>query len=165
MTTESIADFWARSTAAEFLAAISQGRVPPAPHTTDVGLTIAAVEPGRIELSWRPTPRLTNPAGIVHGGYISIALDDACGLSCVSLGDRFRPMLTLDLRLDFVRPVSPGVAYRAVGQVIHPGKIRMLADARIESPDGKLVARASGSFTPNRAFDPARIFGRPMPPA
>jgi uncharacterized protein (TIGR00369 family) len=156
MTAESFSELWARSTGVEFLLAIAQGRMPPAPHALDIGLTIDAVASGRLELSWRPTPRLTNPAGIVHGGYIAMALDDASGLSCASLGERFRPMLTLDLRIDFVRPVRPGETYRAIGEVVHAGNARVLADARMTGPDGRLVARASGSFTPNTAFDPTR---------
>jgi hypothetical protein len=39
---------------------------------------------------------------------------------------------------------------------VHAGNARVLADARITGPEGKLVARASGSFTPNTAFDPTR---------
>jgi uncharacterized protein (TIGR00369 family) len=156
MTAESFADLWERSTGVEFLLAIARGNVPHPPHTKDVGLSIETVSPGRLELSWQPPSRLTNPAGIVHGGYIAIALDDASGLSCASLGDRFRPMLTLDLHVDFVRPVRPETRYRAIGEVVHAGSTRTIADARILDSDGKLIARASGTFTPNRAFDPTR---------
>jgi len=156
MTQESFVELWERTTAVEFLLAIARGRGPRPPHTIDVGLTIETVAPGRVELSWLPPSRLTNPAGIVHGGYIAIALDDASGLSCASLGDRFRPMLTLDLSIDFVRPVRPETRHRALGEVVHAGNTRMIADARIIDPEGNLVARASGTFTPNRAFDPSR---------
>lgn len=163
MTQESLVELWERSTGVEFLLAIAQGRAPRPPHTIDVGLTIETVTPGRVELSWLPPGRLTNPAGIVHGGYVAIALDDASGLSCASLGHRFRPMLTLGLSVDFVRPVRPEVRHRAVGEVVHAGNTRMIADARIIDPEGKLVARASGTFTPNRAFDPSR--GSPSTPS
>jgi uncharacterized protein (TIGR00369 family) len=156
MTPESFAELWERSTGVEFLLAIAQGRAPRPPHTIDVGLTIETVTPGRIELSWLPPSRLTNPAGIVHGGYVAIALDDASGLSCASLGGRFRPMLTLGLSVDFVRPVRPETRYRALGEVVHAGNTRMIADARVIDPEGNLIARASGTFTPNRAFDLSR---------
>jgi len=156
MTTSALAEIWANSTGAEFLQAIARGEVPSAPHAADVGLAVRTASPGHVELSWLPVPRLMNPAGIVHGGYIAMVLDDAAGLSCVSLGDRFRPMLTLDLRIDFLRQVSAGTAYRAFGEVVHAGKARTLADARIVGPDGKLIARASGAFLPNMAFDPTR---------
>jgi uncharacterized protein (TIGR00369 family) len=138
------------------LAAIAEGRVPQAPHAADIGLAVAAVAPGRVELTWRPPARLANPAGIVHGGYLAMALDDAAGLSCVSLGDRFRPMLTLELRIDYLRAAAPDVVYRAVGEVVHAGKTRVLADARVLDVDGKALARATGTFVPNRNFDPTR---------
>ena len=155
MTAESFAEVWKRSSGVEFLLAIVQGRVPLPAHAIDVGLAIEAVTPGRIELSWRPPVRLTNLVGFVHGGYVAIALDDASGLSCASLEDRFRPMLTLSLSVDFLRPVRPETRYRTLGEVVHSGGTRTIADARIIDPDGKLVARASGTFTPNRAFDPS----------
>jgi uncharacterized protein (TIGR00369 family) len=156
MSAEPFADVWGQSTGTEFIRAIAEGRVPQMPHAVDVGLRVVDVSPGRIELAWRPPVRLTNPAGIVHGGYIAIALDDAAGLSCVSMAERFRPMLTMDLRIDFIRPAMPDVTYRALGEVVHPGKTRMLADARLVAPDGKIVARASGAFTTNKAYDPTR---------
>jgi uncharacterized protein (TIGR00369 family) len=156
MTAESLVELWERSTGVEFLLAIAQGRVPHPAHTADVGLTLEMANPGRVELCWRPPNRLTNPAGIVHGGYVAIALDDASGLSCASLGDRFRPTLTLGLSVDFVRPVRPETRYRAMGEVVHAGSTRIIADARIVAGDGQLIARASGTFTPHRAFDPSR---------
>jgi uncharacterized protein (TIGR00369 family) len=149
--TISIRGLWEKSTSAEFLTAMARGEVPVPPHSADVGLVVASASPGRVELLWRPPPRLANPAGIVHGGYVAMALDDAAGLSAASLADRFQPMLTLELHIYFVRGVRPGETYRAIGEVVHAGKARILADARLVQSDDKLIARASGSFTPNAA--------------
>jgi acyl-coenzyme A thioesterase PaaI-like protein len=41
--------------------------------------------------------------------------------------------------------------------VAHHGSRRTIADVRVEDEAGSLVARAHGSFTPNRAYDPARF--------
>jgi uncharacterized protein (TIGR00369 family) len=154
--TSPFAELWPQLTGVEMLVAIAAGRVPNAPHAVDIGLALAAASPGRVELVWRPPARLANPAGIVHGGYLAMALDDAAGLSCVSLGDRFRPMLTLELRIDYLHAAAPDAEYRALGEVVHAGKTRVLADARVLRPDGQLLARASGTFVPNRKFDPSR---------
>jgi uncharacterized protein (TIGR00369 family) len=152
---DSFSEVWGRTSAVELLREMAAGNVPPPPHTLHIGLTIAAVETGRIEMVWLPTASLLNPGGVVHGGYVAMALDDAAGLSCATLGDHFRPMLTLGLRIDFVRPVRAGRRYRLIGEVAHTGGTRCIADARVLDGD-KLMARASGSFVPNQSFDPER---------
>ena len=108
--------------------------------------------------SFRLTPQEFhyNPIGMVHGGYIAMVLDDTAALSCSTLADRYRPMLTLYLHLDFIRPVAAGDSYALIGEVAHAGATRLVADARIVSAAGKLHARATGSFVPNQAFDPTR---------
>jgi uncharacterized protein (TIGR00369 family) len=149
-------ELWRRTTAAEFIQAIAAGEVPGAPHAEDVGLQISACEPGRVELVWEPTSRLANPAGMVHGGYASIVIDDAAGLAAASLGERFAPILTADLRIDFLRPILPGGRLTATGTVVHAGRSRTIADATVIDEDGRLLARGSGTFVPNRAYDAAK---------
>ena len=153
---EEFAEIWARSSGAELLLAMAQGRVPVPPHASHVGLKLLTVDSGRLEMAWKPGAPLLNPGGTVHGGYVSMVLDDAAGLSCATLEERFRPMLTLDLQIDFFKPVFVGQDYRLHGTVVHRGSLRSVADARIVTPDGKTLARARGSFTPNQSFDPTR---------
>lgn len=148
---------WQETDAASFLRAVASGEVPRSPHQEHAGLRIGDVQPGRVELEWTPEPHICNRAGIVHGGYLAIVLDDAAGLAGASLGERFVPMLTMDLRIEYIRPALPGQTYLAVGSVVHAGKTRVIADGRIEDADGRMLARASGSFTPNRAFLPERF--------
>lgn len=148
---------WQETDAAAFLRAVASGEVPRSPHQEHAGVRIGDVQPGHVELEWKPEPHICNRAGIVHGGYLAIVLDDAAGLAGASLGERFVPMLTMDLRIEYIRPALPGQTYLAVGSVVHAGKTRVIADGRVEDADGRMLARASGSFTPNRAFLPERF--------
>jgi uncharacterized protein (TIGR00369 family) len=152
-----IVELWRDNDAVGFLNAIIDGAVPASPHQEHAGLSIAKVEAGRVELDWLPPAHILNRAGIVHGGYLAIVLDDAAGLSASSLGEKWVPMLTMDLRIEYVRPAMPDVRHTAIGTIVHAGRTRIIADARVEDPDGRLVARASGTFTPNRAFAPERF--------
>ena len=151
---DSFADLWARLSGAELLQEMADGHVPPPPHAVHVGLSISAISDGQIECAWRPPAEVCNSAGDVHGGYLAMVLDDAAALACTTLGERYRPMLTLSLNLDFMRTVQAGETYRVAGVVIHPGRRRMIADAEITDRERRLLARATGSFTPNEAFDP-----------
>ena len=149
------AQWWPDHTGLEMLRRWAGGDLPPPPHAAAVGLLITgAPARGEVELRWRPPGSLANPAGIVHGGYSSLVCDDAAGLAAASLGERFLPQLTLDLHLTFVRPAQVGHSYTVRGEVAHAGGQRTVADAVIVDDREQLIARAHGSFIPNRAFTP-----------
>ncbi len=149
---------WHNESGLEMLRRWAKGDFPPPPHAAAVGLLITeAAEPGQITLRWEPPVALANPAGIVHGGYVSLVCDEAAGLATVGLGERFRPALTLDLHVTFLRPARVGHLYTAVGTVVHPGAQRIVADAVILDDRERLIARSSGTFTPNRDFDPTAL--------
>jgi uncharacterized protein (TIGR00369 family) len=145
---------WERLSAAELLREMAAGRLPAPEYAERLGFTIRTVQPGRVECDWRPTPHLVNTAGSVHGGYLAMVLDNGGALACASLGEVFRPMLTLSLNLDFLRVVRAAGSYTVTGEVVHAGRTRIVAEAAITDADGRRMARASGSFTPNLTFDP-----------
>lgn len=149
---EKVAEIWARSSGPEFVLAIADGTVARSPVLEHIGLNIVDARHGYVELSWEPPAHIANRAGIVHGGYLSIVLDEAAGIACGTLGEHFRPHLTTNLNVEFIRPVLPGVPHRAIGEVVKDGKTRIISDGRVLDPEGRLVARAAGNFIPNRTF-------------
>ena len=53
---------------------------------------------------------------------------------------------TLDLKVNFLRPVSPdGTDLTATGQVIHRGKTLAIASSEVFDAEGRKVAMATGS--------------------
>lgn len=150
-------ELWHRSTAVEFLQGLLGGAVAPDPHYEHVGVRLVKAEAGRLELEWVPTDAVRNRGGTVHGGYLGVVLDDASGMAASSVGERFVPMLTLELRIEYIRPVLPHQPYSVVGTVVHAGKTRVISDGRVEDADGRLIARSSGSFVPNRSFPVERF--------
>ncbi len=145
---------WSSLDAVGFIRALGDGRVRRGPHAALLDYRIVDVAPGRVELRWVVPEALVNPAGIAHGGFLVALLDDAAGLAAASHYPRFVPQLTLELRSDFLRPVLPGVEHRVVGTVVRAGRTSNLADARLESADGEVLARTSGTFLPNRRVIP-----------
>jgi uncharacterized protein (TIGR00369 family) len=145
-------ELWRSMSGLELIRAIADGRVPPAPHAKLAGFTVAEAGSGQVELAWRPGAAVTNPQGNVHGGFIAMALDDACCLASATLNDPFVPMLTLSLHIDYLRPVKADRSYAVTGSVLHPGKRRVVARATVADADGRLIAQASGAVTPNQAF-------------
>lgn len=151
--TPEVVDLWSRTDAVGFLQGWIDGVVPADPHVAHTGnRLVEVVEPGHVVHSWQTGPQLANLAGAVHGGYLALVCDESCGLAGASLGERFRPMLTMDLDVSYLRPGLVGATYRIDGRVLHAGGTRVLAESRITDPDGRLIATARASVVPNRSF-------------
>jgi uncharacterized protein (TIGR00369 family) len=146
-------DLWNTLSGAELLQAMADGTVPEISHVSlHIGQVVTGAEPGRVDISWTPDAKLCNPGNVVHGGYIAMILDNASCLAASSTFDRFTPMLTLSLNVDYLRAVRAGETYTVTGTCLHPGGTRMVSNALISDADGRPVAQASASVIPNKAF-------------
>lgn len=152
MTEEAIHRQWETMSAVEAIEAMRDGLVPRWPQDELIGLWTTAARPGMVELRWEPTPQACNPEGVAHGGYIAMALDNACCLAAASLGERLVPQLTLSLNIDYLRAIAPGDGYAVRAEVVHPGKRRLVVNGSITDPGGRTAAQAHAAVAPNRAF-------------
>lgn len=149
----SAAELWDTLTGAELIQAIGSGAFPQVTDVSDyIGQAIVKAEPGRVELSWTPEAKLCNPGGTVHGGFIATILDNAVCLAASSLGDVFVPQLTLNLNIDYLRPVLAGATYSVVGTVTHSGRSRTVSAATLADAEGRPCAAATASVTGNQIF-------------
>jgi len=150
---DDVAALWAGTDAVGFLRALADGRTPRSPHEEHTGNRLVEVPgPGRVVMAWTPGPQLANLSGAVHGGYLGLVCDEGAGLAAASTGERFVPMLTLDLDVTYLRPGVVGVEHRVEGEVLHAGRQRVVSEARVLDPQGRLVVTARGSFLPNTRF-------------
>jgi len=80
------------------------------PHAKALGLELIDVSRGEATLLLPYDPKLIgDPAtGILHGGVITTVMDNAMGLAVFSALDPVMPLATLDLRLDYLKPATPG---------------------------------------------------------
>jgi uncharacterized protein (TIGR00369 family) len=128
----------------DFLRAWLEGKLPPPPlgHTLDFLLVEAQV--GRVVFQGRPSAAHFNPLATVHGGWMASLLDSALGCTVHSVLPAGKAYTTAELKVNFVRAVTPSVGIlRAEGQIIHQGSRMATADARLLGPDGKLYGHGS----------------------
>ena len=112
-----------------------------------LGLTLAEAENGRIVIvcPWREE-LVSNPhTNVVHGGILA-TLIDLTGLYAV-LTTGTIVTATVDLRVDYHRPATPG-KLSAEGTVIRVGSKVCSAETRITAEDGRLLASGRGVYLP-----------------
>lgn len=80
------------------------------PHTAALGLVLDGVEGDVVTLKvpYRDDLIGDPDTGVLAGGVVSALLDHACGCAVWVKQDRFTPIATLDLRIDYMRGSRPG---------------------------------------------------------
>ena len=124
---------------AAFLRAIAERRLPPPPIANLMGFDIEEVGEGRVVFGVEPQEYHYNPIGVVHGGLAATLLDSAMGCAVHSLLPEGRAYTTLELKVNFVRPLKHDTGrVRAIGKVIHLGGKVATAEGSLIDLAGKL---------------------------
>jgi len=125
----------------DVLRAALAGRVPAPPPVAAFGLRLAEVDHGVAVFELDPGAQHLNGLGVVHGGVLGTLIDTAAGCAVLSTLGPGVGAATRDLRVSFLRPVTPSSGrVRAVGRVLSASRRSALAEARVEDPSGLLVA-------------------------
>jgi len=131
----------------EFIAAVRDGDLPPAPIQDLVGFDLVESSEGRTVFALLPEERHYNPIGAVHGGVAATLLDSAMGAAVhttLPLGSAYS---TLETKFNLVRAITADTGeIRAEGVVIHRGRRVATAEGRItRASDGKLLAHGTST--------------------
>jgi uncharacterized protein (TIGR00369 family) len=130
----------------EYIRAMATGKLPEAPMMRVMGIQIAEVLDGEVVLRCTPSSYHYNPIGFVHGGLAATLLDSATGLAVYSKLAAGVPWTTVDLRIDYLRPMSRITGeVRCTGRVIRLGRRIGLADGELCDDSGKLIARGTAT--------------------
>jgi uncharacterized protein (TIGR00369 family) len=123
---------------------IISGELPPAPFPNDIGIKLVEIEPGRARMEMTAEARHTNPMGTVHGGVPCTLADSAMGLAYASTLADGESFTTLELKINFLRPVRNGKLI-AEGTVVQRGRTIGLAECTVTDENGRLIVRASST--------------------
>lgn len=128
----------------QYQKALEDGRYPM-PLAELIGFRIVSVEAGTAIVEIDTAPEHGNPMGTLHGGVLCAIADSAMGLAQHSVLAPGESFTTLELKINFLRPVWRD-RLRAVGRVTKPGKTISLLECEVLDSQGRLVAKSFSTY-------------------
>ena len=114
-----------------------------------LGIEIARLEPGEIELTMPYDRAYTQQHGFVHAGIVATALDSACGYAAFSLMPAEAAVLTVEFKTNLLAPAT-GDRFLFRGRVIKPGRTLTVCEGQALAVTGdgqeRLVATMTGTL-------------------
>ena len=93
-----------------------------------LGAQLDTVAPGRVVITMRHRPELTQQHGFLHAGIVSTALDSACGYAAFSLMPADAAVLTIEFKVNLLAPAR-GPEFRFEAEVTKAGRTISVVDA------------------------------------
>ena len=123
---------------------VIRGELPPPPIAQLIGFTLIAVKPGEAVFDFESSEKHANPMGTLHGGVLCDVADAAMGVAFAATLEDGDSFTTLELKINFLRPVWKE-RLRAAGKVVKRGKSIGMVECDVTNSQGALVARSSST--------------------
>jgi uncharacterized protein (TIGR00369 family) len=123
---------------------VVRGEIHPPPIARLIGFRLTYVQHGEAVVELDASEKHTNPMGTLHGGILCDIADAAMGIAYASTLEEGESFTTLELKINFLRPVW-NEKLRAVGKVVKRGRTVGMVECDVTNAEGALVARSSST--------------------
>jgi uncharacterized protein (TIGR00369 family) len=118
------------------------------PAMRTLGISIARLEPGEVDLAMPYSAAWTQQNGFVHAGIITAGLDNACGIAAFTLMPANSEILTVEFKTNLLAPAR-GDRFVFRARVVKPGRTLTVCEAQaFAEQDGaeNLIATMTGTL-------------------
>ena len=122
----------------------ASGRIAPPPVATALGITLIRAGDGTADFAYVADGRHANPMGTLHGGILCDLADAAMGIALASTLDEGESFATLELHVNFLRPVW-NAKLTAKGRIVSRGRTVAMTACDIVDADQRHIAAATGT--------------------
>ena len=120
------------------------------PHSRKLGMVVEELGDGRAVISMPYDESLIGDpvTKVIHGGAVSALMDTAGGAAVVSHPNAGVGTATLDFRIDYMRPATPGQVITATAECYHVTRtVAFIRATACDADTKRPVATATGAFT------------------
>lgn len=131
----------------DILRAMAEGRIPPPPVGSLVGVNGMTVEKGKVSIGFDPAEYHYNSMGTVHGGVIATVIDIVLGSAVHSTLKAGQGFTTLTLELKYHRAVTAKSGrLLAYAEIVTRGREIVTAEAKLVDKNDRLFANATSTL-------------------